>query len=185
MCCFAWKYYGKSINCQPKPIENITCQNIIPSLYLKLFFWIFSLLGIIGNSFAIIAFLSNRKSSIFYKCSLAFGDVTISFYLLIVAISDVIYSGDKYLKNEEIWRYGKFCSFLGTMLTFSLNFSMVIVLLITIERYLKISNPFQSLFISKHQKLVIVTLVLIIGLLSLLPIIFFKVHSIKILNFLI
>lgn len=152
LCCLIWKIFSENVFCRPSPSGFFTCKNIIPSRIMKILFWTFGILGLIGNLFSITLLLIKKMSSFIYRVCFAFGDFLTSVYMLVIAVVDLHFSEEKYLENEEEWRNGKLCSFLGTMLTFGLFLTLNSILLISVERFESISNPFNMPIIKKKQR---------------------------------
>lgn len=177
LCCLAWKSIGDNVKCFPPPSGFLTCKNIIPSIFLRIVFWIIGIFGIIGNSVSIIINIVFSRSSRLYRISLSCGDFLTSLYVFCIAISDEYFSGERYLIYEERWRHSLMCTILGTTITFALLLTINSVLLITIERYESISNPLVEPFFKKHSKIIIFFQYFILICISILPVLSYKVNK--------
>lgn len=175
LCCLFWKTFSSKISCTPKPTGFLTCQNIIPSLFLKSTFWTFGLIGVIGNSFSIIILICTKSASYFYRISLSLGDFLTSMYILSIAIADIYFSNEKYLENEENWRKGKLCSFLGTTITFGLLLALNALLLISIERYESVIRPLAIPKMKIYRKQLFTCMIICCLTIAIFPLIFYTV----------
>lgn len=175
LCCLLFKILkNKEIFCKPKPSDFFTCDNIIPTKFMRILFWIFGIFGVFGNIFSVIILLITKKKSKLFRFSLSLGDFLTSIYVLSIAIVDLKYSGESYLLNEEIWRESLSCSILGTLLTFSLILSSMAILFIAIERYESVKNPFSIPKIMKYKYFFFAFILFLSILLSFIPFIFYK-----------
>lgn len=174
LCCIANEFLTDIISCAPEKAVFITCHNILQKNFLKILFWIAAIFGILSNFFSFIFFTSlNRKKQLkIYLSCLSFGDFLSSIYFLFISIVDVFYANNEYIINEEIWRMSSKCTILGITMSFSMLFSLLIILLMTIEKYEAITSPFKIPFTTKyslHLSLSLFLLCIIIGIFPILP----------------
>lgn len=170
LCCLSWKIINKNVTCSPSPSGYLTCHDIIPTNILKYFCIILGIFGFFGNVSTLVFLRKMNKKSLLYRICLTFGDLLTSIYMLTISVIDRYYSKETYLKYEEDWRYSFWCSFLGTILNFSLCLSAFAIFAISIERYESIANIFESPFMTRKRNLITGISVMICLLISLFPV---------------
>lgn len=178
LCCLAWEIYKKSfksIDCYPHPTGFFTCHNLIPSTILRFTFWMIGIVGLLGNCFAIFRLLFSKKQSKLYRFFLSLSDLFTSVIILIIAAADVALSGQKYFKEEENWRTFWTCPLLRSIMTFSLLLSSFSILFITMERYETVHKPLKQPFFKRNSILISMITLLILSIISIIPLISFKV----------
>lgn len=84
-------------------------------------------------------FLYQQVHSFFIK-NLAFADLLMGIYLFIIAYYDASFRG-QYIKHEEAWRHSWQCNFSGFLSTLSSESSVLILTVITVDRYVSVIHP--------------------------------------------
>lgn len=176
ICCIIDKLKKSSLTCIPQPSLFITCDNIIPNKIIRICSWVYSISGLFGNIVTII-FILNKKNSTSkeYRLALSIADLLSIIYILNICIADMILEGEKYLIDEREWRYGISCKILGSVISFSLMFSMFNIISISLERFHAITFPFKINYFKNHTYLILSISFLISLFIGLLPLFIYKV----------
>ena len=105
----------------------------------------------------------------FLITNLAFGDLFMGVYLIVIAGVDLRYRG-VYIIHDRFWRQSALCKFAGFISTFSSELSVFTLTLITIDRLICIIFPFRVKRMGmKEASLVMVTLWVFVAVLSGIP----------------
>ena len=84
---------GEEVTCGPAPDEFNPCEDIMGFSFLRVSVWFVSLLAVLGNVLVLLVLLtSHYKLSVsrFLMCHLAFADLCMGIYLLLIASVDQI-----------------------------------------------------------------------------------------------
>ena len=112
---------------------------------LQICIWILGILAFFGNLAVIIWRIidkeENRVQS-FLLTNLAFADMFMGVYLLAIAIMDARWQGE-YFKHDHEWRSGWGCRTIGILSMLSSEVSVLILTIITMERFIAIVFPFK------------------------------------------
>lgn len=171
VCCFCWKYVNKGINCEPSVHKLYNCSNLLSNYFQKIYFWFISLFGLFINFYGIFYFIKSKSSSKYYKIILFLSQCLFFSYYLSISIVSIHLSNLYY----EIWRNSFFCKFLSIIFQFSIQFSSLIILFITIERYLTICYFVKQTIFKKNPLKLLIFSGLFIILISILHVIIFSV----------
>lgn len=84
----------KNVKCQPLPDDFNPCEDVMGYLWLRVLVWIVVLTALLGNLLVLTVTISSRSMSKFtvskfLMCNLAFSDLMISLYLLLLAAFDM------------------------------------------------------------------------------------------------
>jgi hypothetical protein len=126
-------------NCLPPPDEFSSCSDLMRNQILRVFIWFIGGFAFFGNILSLLfRFLSEREA---FKCgygilvtNLSLADMLMGVYLLIISIADVTYRGS-YIWNDTTWRNSAYCSFAGGLAILSIESSVLILTLITFDRF--------------------------------------------------
>lgn len=160
--------------CEPKGDGISSKEHLLDSVILRASVWIMAAIGFVGNSIVLLGrqFVtrhSNAVDSLHIK-NLAISDLLMSLYLFAIASVDEYYRGE-YLLNEFSWRSSNLCTLSGILNTLSCESSVLILSLVTWDRYVSVTRPFPRNQLSfKFAALRLVTLWAIAALIALLPI---------------
>ena len=169
-------------NCLPKEDAFSSCEDLMRNDVLRTILWVFGIMSFIGNAFVLTWRLHTRKSSKhstnrFLVSNLAASDIVMGIYLLSIASVDASYRG-RYIWNEFQWRNSGFCQFLGMIATISSQGSVLILCLISVDRFICICFPFSDFKLTIKRCRVCVAFVwfviIIFAALPLLPIEYFN-----------
>uniref|UniRef100_H2ZAA4 G-protein coupled receptors family 1 profile domain-containing protein n=1 Tax=Ciona savignyi TaxID=51511 RepID=H2ZAA4_CIOSA len=144
-----------SDECPPKlDSDMISSRNeMISSVFLRVWLWIMATVAIFGNGYVIVKTISRKnkliKSSIVSKMNhflifnLAISDFLMGLYLIIIAVYSVLFSG-RYCFEDEKWRTGLTCQYLGILSTIASETSVFILCVLTLLRLHGVFMPLQS-----------------------------------------
>uniref|UniRef100_A0A668AXW5 Thyrotropin receptor n=1 Tax=Myripristis murdjan TaxID=586833 RepID=A0A668AXW5_9TELE len=131
-----------SITCSPTPDAFNPCEDIMAGIPLRVLIWIISVLALLGNSAVLFVLLGSRaKLTVprFLMCHLAFADLFMGIYLVVIATVDMLTRGCYY--NHAIdWQTGLGCSIAGFFTVFASELSVFTLTAITLERWHTITH---------------------------------------------
>ena len=128
------------VDCYPEPDPLRPCDDIMGNVYLTSISWIVSFLAIITNGIVFgILVMSRRQFTVtkFLIVNLAFADLCLGLYLFVLTCASIDSTG-KYYNSVYSWQYDGGCDVVGFLAVFSSELSMLVLTIITIERYLAI-----------------------------------------------
>ncbi|KAJ8356571.1 hypothetical protein SKAU_G00193650 [Synaphobranchus kaupii] len=127
----------EEVDCTPVPDEFNPCEDVMGSAFLRVSVWLVSLLAIVGNLLVLLILLSSHyKLSVsrFLMCNLAFADLCMGVYLLLIASVDQLTKAEYY--NHAIdWQMGPGCGTAGFFTVFASELSVYTLTVITLERW--------------------------------------------------
>ncbi|KAM7370628.1 hypothetical protein PAMP_010157 [Pampus punctatissimus] len=131
-----------SITCSPTPDDFNPCEDIMTAVLLRVLIWIISLLALLGNTAVLFVLLGSRSKLTvprFLMCHLAFADLCMGIYLVVIATVDMLTRGWYY--NHAIdWQTGLGCSAAGFFTVFASELSVFTLTAITLERWHTITH---------------------------------------------
>lgn len=168
------------IDCNPKPDEFSSCEDLMSNLVLRCCIWILGIIALVGNVLVIMWRIRHRAANrvhSFLISNLAFGDFLMGIYLIIIAAIDWYYRG-VYFIHDASWRQSELCKLAGFVCTVSSEISVFTLTLITMDRFIAIVFPFRMKRLElKHIKVIVCIIwvvCLIIGGIPLLSIQYFQ-----------
>ncbi|XP_037321950.2 lutropin-choriogonadotropic hormone receptor [Pungitius pungitius] len=130
------------VNCTPKPDAFNPCEDLLGFPFLRCLTWIITVFAVAGN-LAVLAMLllSHHKLTIsrFLMCNLAFADLCMGLYLMLIAFVDQL-SHDEYYNHATDWQTGPGCGVAGFLTVFSSELSVYTLTAISLERWHTITN---------------------------------------------
>ncbi|XP_018608566.2 follicle-stimulating hormone receptor-like [Scleropages formosus] len=111
------------------------------STYLHVFIWLISMLAIAGNLLVLAALLSSpNKLTVprFLRCNLAFADLCIGVYLLIIAAMDT-HTRSQYYNYGIDWQAGPGCTVAGFISVFARELSVYTFTVVALQRWYTMS----------------------------------------------
>ncbi|KAK9409526.1 TSHR: Thyrotropin receptor [Crotalus adamanteus] len=129
------------ISCIPGPDEFNPCEDVMGYRFLRIVVWFVNLLAIVGNVFVLFILLtSHYKLTVprFLMCNLAFADLCMGLYLLLIASVD-LYTRSEYYNYAIDWQTGPGCSTAGFFTVFASELSIFTLTTITLERWYAIT----------------------------------------------
>ena len=112
---------------------------------LQICIWILGILAFLGNLLVIIWRIIDKEENrvhSFLLTNLAVADLLMGVYLLTIAIMDVRWQGE-YFKHDIEWRSGLGCKIVGILSMLSSEVSVLILTIITMDRFTAIVFPFK------------------------------------------
>ncbi|XP_011836986.1 PREDICTED: follicle-stimulating hormone receptor isoform X2 [Mandrillus leucophaeus] len=133
------------VTCSPKPDAFNPCEDIMGYNILRVLIWFISILAITGNiTVLVILTTSQYKLTVprFLMCNLAFADLCIGIYLLLIASVD-IHTKSQYHNYAIDWQTGAGCDAAGFFTVFASELSVYTLTAITLERWHTITHAMQ------------------------------------------
>uniref|UniRef100_A0A3P8TDU0 Lutropin-choriogonadotropic hormone receptor n=1 Tax=Amphiprion percula TaxID=161767 RepID=A0A3P8TDU0_AMPPE len=131
--------------CTPEADAFNPCEDIAGFGFLRVAIWFINILAIAGNLTVLLVFFTSRNKLTvprFLMCQLAFADLCIGVYLLMIATVDVRTRG-RYSQHAIEWQTGPGCSTAGFLSVFGGELSVYTLSTITLERWHTITNALQ------------------------------------------
>ncbi|XP_029305119.1 lutropin-choriogonadotropic hormone receptor-like isoform X2 [Cottoperca gobio] len=130
------------VKCTPKPDAFNPCEDLLGFPFLRCLTWIITVFAVTGN-LAVLAMLliSHRNLTIsrFLMCNLAFADLCMGLYLMLIAFMDLL-SRHEYYNYSTDWQTGPGCGIAGFFTVFSSELSVYTLTVISLERWHTITN---------------------------------------------
>ncbi|KAK1905868.1 Lutropin-choriogonadotropic hormone receptor [Dissostichus eleginoides] len=130
------------IKCTPTPDAFNPCEDLLGFPLLRCLTCIITLFAVTGN-LAVLAMLliSKHKLTVsrFLMCNLAFADLCMGLYLMLIAFMDII-SRHEYYNHATDWQTGPGCGTAGFLTVFSSELSVYTLTVISLERWHTITN---------------------------------------------
>lgn len=101
------------VQCYPIPDALNPCEDVMGSQWLRVSVWIVVFLAVLGNIAVLLVLFSNWRDVTvpkFLMSHLAFADLCLGLYLLLIASID-IHSMGEYFNFAFDWQYGEWLSF--------------------------------------------------------------------------
>ncbi|XP_059263792.1 follicle-stimulating hormone receptor isoform X2 [Mustela nigripes] len=133
------------VTCSPKPDAFNPCEDIMGYDILRVLIWFISILAITGNTIVLMILITSQyKLTVprFLMCNLAFADLCIGIYLLLIASVD-IYTKSQYHNYAIDWQTGAGCDAAGFFTVFASELSVYTLTAITLERWHTITHAMQ------------------------------------------
>ncbi|KAM8859092.1 lutropin-choriogonadotropic hormone receptor isoform 2-T2 [Spinachia spinachia] len=134
------------VKCTPEPDAFNPCEDLLGFPFLRCLTWIITVLAVAGN-LAVLAMLliSHHKLTIsrFLMCNLAFADLCMGLYLLLIAFMDQL-SRHEYYNHATDWQTGPGCRVAGFLTVFSSELSVYTLTVISLERWHTITNAMHA-----------------------------------------
>nr|XP_043902291.1 lutropin-choriogonadotropic hormone receptor [Solea senegalensis] len=134
-----------SLTCTPEADAFNPCEDIAGFSFLRVAIWFINILAIAGNLSVLLVFFTSRSKMTvprFLMCHLAFADLCIGIYLLMIATVDLRTRGF-YSQHAIEWQTGPGCSAAGFLSVFGGELSVYTLSAITLERWHTITNALQ------------------------------------------
>ncbi|XP_055322099.1 thyrotropin receptor isoform X2 [Sitodiplosis mosellana] len=150
------------IKCFPVPDALNPCEDVMGSQWLRTSVWIVVLLAVFGNVAVLLVLFSNWNEVTvpkFLISHLAFADLCLGLYLLLIASID-IHSMGEYFNFAYDWQYGIGCKVAGFLTVFATHLSVFTLTLITIERWYAITH---AIYLNKRIKIRAASCIMVCG----------------------
>ncbi|XP_023267415.1 lutropin-choriogonadotropic hormone receptor-like [Seriola lalandi dorsalis] len=130
------------VKCTPKPDAFNPCEDLLGFPFLRCLTWIITAFAVTGNlAVLVILLISHHKLTIsrFLMCNLAFADLCMGLYLMLIAFMDH-YSRHEYYNHATDWQTGPGCGIAGFLTVFASELSVYTLTVISLERWHTITN---------------------------------------------
>ncbi|XP_063750098.1 lutropin-choriogonadotropic hormone receptor-like [Eleginops maclovinus] len=128
---------GIEITCTPTQDAFNPCEDIMSAVPLRVLMWIISILALVGNAAVLLVLLGSRSKLTvprFLMCHLAFSDLCMGIYLIVIATVDMLTRG-LYYNSAIDWQTGLGCRVAGFFTVFASELSVFTLTAITLERW--------------------------------------------------
>ncbi|XP_053698826.1 lutropin-choriogonadotropic hormone receptor [Sabethes cyaneus] len=150
------------VKCFPMPDALNPCEDVMGSHWLRGSVWVVVLLAVFGNVAVLVVLFSNRSDMTvprFLICHLAFADLCMGLYLLLIASIDA-HSMGEYFNFAFDWQYGSGCKVAGFLTVFASHLSIFTLTIVTLERWFAITH---AIYLNHRIKLSAATYIMISG----------------------
>ncbi|XP_004627748.1 follicle-stimulating hormone receptor isoform X2 [Octodon degus] len=133
------------VTCSPEPDAFNPCEDIMGHNILRVLIWFISILAVSGNVAVLVVLTTSQyKLTVprFLMCNLAFADLCIGIYLLLIASVDV-HTKTQYHNYAIDWQTGAGCTAAGFFTVFASELSVYTLTAITLERWHTITHAMQ------------------------------------------
>jgi hypothetical protein len=143
----------KERNCLAPRSELSSCQDLLRAEGYRVFLWLICVCAVTGNVFCLafrfVLQRTVRKNAFnMFVSSLCVSDFLMGVYIGIIGIADVTFQG-RYTRYEQIWLHSAACKAAGFLSLLSCEVSSLIILLITLDRFLVLRFPFSRVRFGK------------------------------------
>ena len=169
-------------NCYPKNDEISSCDDLIRNDVLVPLIWLIGFFSILTNGASLIYRFARQRKQLkrnygIFVSHLAVSDFWMGIYLLIIAAVDAHYRG-VYIYNDEVWRASILCQFAGVLSLMSSETSVLLICLITLDRFLVVKYPLGQVKIkTKVGKRLAIVVWGIVFAIAILPIVVYPVFD--------
>nr|AAV31154.1 luteinizing hormone receptor [Danio rerio] len=132
----------QALQCSPEADAFNPCEDIAGFSFLRVAIWFINILAIAGNLVVLLVLFTSRcKLTVprFLMCHLAFADLCIGIYLLMIATVDLRTRGH-YSHHAIEWQTGAGCGIAGFLSVFGGELSIYTLSTITVERWHTITH---------------------------------------------
>ncbi|KAH8359768.1 hypothetical protein KR093_008711, partial [Drosophila rubida] len=151
--CGNFTFRKPNVECYPMPNALNPCEDVMGYQWLRIAVWIVVALAVVGNVAVLTVILSIKSENAsvprFLMCHLAFADLCLGLYLLLIASIDA-HSMGEYFNYAFDWQYGLGCKVAGFLTVFASHLSVFTLTVITIERWFTITR---AMYLNKRLKL--------------------------------
>lgn len=129
--------------CEPKGDGISSQEHLLDNPVLRTSVWIMGAVGCSGNIIVLLGRLiapTNNVVHSLYIRNLALSDLLMGIYLFTIASADHHYRGE-YIQHEYDWRHSTLCNICGFLSTLSCESSVLILSLVTWDRFISVTQP--------------------------------------------
>ncbi|XP_017771648.1 PREDICTED: relaxin receptor 2-like isoform X2 [Nicrophorus vespilloides] len=130
--------------CEPKSDGISSQEHLLDNLVLRTSVWIMASVGCVGNVMVLLGrFIGGPTNNVvhsLYIKNLALSDLLMGIYLFAIASVDYRYRGE-YLQHQWRWRHSTLCNICGFLNTLSCESSVLILSLVTWDRFVSVTQP--------------------------------------------
>nr|XP_037282304.1 lutropin-choriogonadotropic hormone receptor-like [Rhipicephalus microplus] len=133
------KLASRRVQCFPAPDAFNPCEDVMGNMVLRVAVWFVVVAAVFGNLAVLLVLLSSRLTvSKFLMCNLAFADLCMGAYLLLIAAED-LHTRGRYFSHAILWQHGAGCKVAGFLTVFASELSIYTLTVITLERWYAIT----------------------------------------------
>ncbi|KAH6945415.1 hypothetical protein HPB50_008372 [Hyalomma asiaticum] len=133
------KLASRRVQCFPVPDAFNPCEDVMGNMVLRVAVWFVVVAAVFGNLAVLLVLLSGRLTvSKFLMCNLAFADLCMGAYLLLIAAED-LHTRGRYFSHAIMWQHGAGCKVAGFLTVFASELSIYTLTVITLERWYAIT----------------------------------------------
>ncbi|KAL1415187.1 hypothetical protein MTO96_006862 [Rhipicephalus appendiculatus] len=133
------KLASRRVQCFPTPDALNPCEDVMGNMVLRVAVWFVVVAAVFGNLAVLLVLLSSRLTvSKFLMCNLAFADLCMGAYLLLIAAED-LHTRGRYFSHAILWQHGAGCKVAGFLTVFASELSIYTLTVITLERWYAIT----------------------------------------------
>ena len=132
----------KQARCSPQPDAFNPCEDVMGLTWLRVIVWAVIVTALLGNLMVVVvSFGTSYRLTVpkFLMCNLAFADLTLGMYLLLLGAIDLHTQG-VYFNFSIAWQYEGGCQMAGFLAIFSTCYSVFTLTVITMERWYAIRH---------------------------------------------
>ncbi|XP_060534000.1 relaxin receptor 2 isoform X2 [Cylas formicarius] len=129
--------------CQPHGDGISSHEHLLDNIILRTCVWVIGAVGLAGNLLVLLGRMfapANNVVHSLYLRNLALSDLLMGVYLFIIASADTNYRG-VYLRYQYLWRHSYVCNICGFLSTLSCESSVLILALVTWDRFISVTQP--------------------------------------------
>ncbi|CAH1382715.1 unnamed protein product [Tenebrio molitor] len=129
--------------CHPRGDGISSREHLLDNPVLRASVWIMGTIGCTGNLIVLLGRLlapTNNVVHSLYLRNLALSDLLMGVYLFAIAVADQHYRG-VYLHYQYSWRHSYLCNLCGFLSTLSCESSVLILSLVTWDRFVSVTQP--------------------------------------------
>ena len=153
------------------PLFDSCDQRLMPSYPERTLLWVFSICAIMGNTYVIYVRckaknVRNQSQSILIL-NLAFSDLCMGIYMMIIACADLAY-GREFVLFAEQWTSSGLCKFAGLLSFLSSEASVLLVVIISVDRLLCVALPYgkkrMTADVARQSSICVWVIVILLGI---------------------
>ena len=136
------------IRCDSPRDEISSCEDLLQSGIYRVSVWLIGILSLLGNMLCSVVRVCVQRTSSqsgfhVFVTNLSFADLLMGVYITVVGVADSLFRG-KYLFYDETWKHSVACKVAGFLSLLSCEVSALVICLITLDRFIALHFPFNS-----------------------------------------
>lgn len=154
VCCMAWKYIGKNIQCNQIFQYHLllSFHQFLNIHFFRIIYWIFGSFGSFANFISLLFSFSSKHQGKYIRISMNISDLIISIYFLSIAIIDESF---RLKKQDNLiflikWLKSPLCRLFKNLIAYSLLNSSIFFFLFLFDIYLAVKNPLKKSILVRY-----------------------------------
>ncbi|XP_071948833.1 uncharacterized protein [Antedon mediterranea] len=159
-CCMINDIVGDIEHCHPPADQFSSCEDLMKNEFLRVLMWILGVSALLGNVIVIVWRLYSkdyRNVQSILITNLATSDFLMGLYMIIIAGADLYYRG-RYARVAEDWKSSFLCNFAGAISTLSSEFSVFILVVMSVDRAVSVGFPFSTARLNRKKCLIMLAI---------------------------